>query len=225
MKLTHRLVPGLVAGTLLLGTTTGVFAAKTPAPRLGVVAGQVSNLSATGFVLTASARKVAAGTAAPAASTFQVAIAATTKEIARKGTTGTLQNGDYAVVVGARSATAVAARRILFSTTPFKGKTIRAVAQKVVAARVYRAAGTVAPTTTASTLVITTKAGKTLTFSITSATKFRVNKQLVATAPVLIAGQRVIVLYSHDKTTTTTLDARAVKVRPVKTGAPAATQP
>lgn len=229
MRFTQRIVPGLVAGSLVLGATSGALAAKATtakAKRLAVVAGQVSNLSSTGFTLTTTPKKSAAGATAPAPKSFSVMVAATTKQVARKGTTGALANGEFAVVVGHRTSTSVAATRVVYSTTAFPAKAIaarvadanarkaaRVAAKKLKAARVHRAAGTVAAGTTATNLVITNKAGKTLTFTITSATKFRVAKQIVTTPPLLSAGQSVGVRYARDKTAKTALIARLVTVR------------
>jgi hypothetical protein len=212
MHRVHRLVPGLVAGSLLLSGASGVFAAKTHKAhaRNGIVAGQVSNVSATGFTLTFTPKTGKNG-AAPVTRTFQVATTSTTKEVARRRTTGSIVNGDFAYVAGARTKGAVAAKRVVYSTSTFK-------------LRLHRAIGTVAAGTTATTLVVTTRAGKTATFSVTATTKFRVGKTL-QTAPVaLTAGQKVLVHFGRDKTVKKQLDALVIRVAAPKAAA-TATQP
>lgn len=209
MKLAHRLVPGIVAGSLLLGGASGALAAKGKRQgRVVSLIGQVSNLSTTGFTLTAAPRKAAAGattTAAP--KTFQVILGATTKEKALRGTTGTLTNGEYALVVGRRSKAGVTARRVLFSTT---ARDLRRI--------LHVAIGTIAAGTTSTSLVITTRKGKSVTFAITPATKFRVGKATQTVAPALTAGQKVAVRFGRVKGSTA-LVARAIRIR----AAPAAT--
>jgi hypothetical protein len=206
MHIRKSLLPGLVAGSLLLGTASAVFAAKAPnagAKHPAHVAGLVSNLSATGFTLTAAPAKATTG-ATPAARVFSVTLATNAKERALKGTTGALVNGDYALVVGSRSKTNFTARRVLYSTTAFK-------AGKLLNRLRTRAAGTVAAGTTATSLVITTKAGKTLTFVVTSTTKYRAGKTVLTTAPTLSVGENVVVVYSRD-TTNNTLVAKTIGV-------------
>jgi hypothetical protein len=205
MHIRKSLLPGLVAGSLLLGTVSAVFAAKAPnsgAKHPAFVAGLVSSLSPTGFTLTAAPAKATTG-ATPAARVFSVTLATNAKERALKGTTGALVNGDYALVVGSRSKTNFTARRVLYSTTAFK-------AGKLVNRLRTRAAGTVAAGTTATSLVITTKAGKTLTFVVTSTTKYRAGKTVQTTA-TLSVGENVVVVYSRD-TTNNTLVAKTIGV-------------
>jgi hypothetical protein len=202
MYVAQRFVPGLLAGALVLGSGSGVLAAKNTAKaKFAVTAGQVSNLSTQGFTLTLPQKK---GATAPA-KTFQVSVDAKTKETARKGTTGTLANGFYVVVVGKKTGTAILARHILFSATAFKvGKVVRRVKAthmlKVLAR--HTAAGTVnLSATTSTSLVITTKKGKTLTFVLNAQTKFRASGQLLTAAPTFTNGQRVRVLFRNDKAT------------------------
>jgi uncharacterized protein YqiB (DUF1249 family) len=64
----------------------------------------------------------------------------------------------------------------------------------------------------AGALVITTRAGKTLTFQIAATTRYRVNGQLVQTAPTLSSGESVIVRYTRNAATKQ-LIASAVIVR------------
>jgi hypothetical protein len=213
MHIRQSLLPGLVAGSLLFGTASAAFAAKTanPAKAAGAhrafAAGVVSNVSATGFTLTTTPKAATSTTrATPVAKVFQVTLGANAKERALKGTTGALVNGDYALVVGSRAKTAFTAGRVLYSATAFKAG---ALLNRL---RHPRAAGTVATGTTATSLVITTKGGKTLTFTITATTKFRVGKTPQATAPTLTVGQNVVVRYTRDATTKT-LVAKAIGVK------------
>ena len=60
--------------------------------------------------------------------------------------------------------------------------------------------GTVQSGTT-TTLTITTKAGKNLTFQFTATTNFRANGQVTHTAPAFTSGQKVTIVYTVDKTT------------------------
>jgi hypothetical protein len=55
--------------------------------------------------------------------------------------------------------------------------------------------------TTPTSITITSKAGKTFTFTVTSTTTFRVNKQRTATAPTFTAGEKVRVVFKHDRVT------------------------
>jgi hypothetical protein len=198
MHYARRFIPGVLAGAMLLGSTAGVFAAKNSANGQRAYAyGQVSNLSTSSFTLTWTPKK--AGQAA-APKSVQVLLTSTTKEKARKGTTGALANGEYALVIGSKSASGISARGILYSTTPFRHF------RNVVAGTVNLSAST--PTS----LVITTKAGKTLTFAITSATKYRVNQQLVTSPPALTNGEKVRVHFKRDAATKS-LIARVISVR------------
>jgi hypothetical protein len=204
MSLTTRIVPAAVAGSLLLGGASGVFAAKSHAHRVtrAAIAGQVSNVSATGFTLTWTP-KHGKNDVAPVTHSVQVATSTTTVERARKGTTGTLANGDFAVVLGTRARGAVTAKRVLFATAPFK-------------IRLHVAIGTVAAGTSATSLVITTRAGKTRTLAITASTKFFQGK-VAATAPLaLTAGEKVLVRVARDATVKGQLDATVIRVRAVK---------
>lgn len=203
MKIAHRLLPGLLAGSLVLGGVSGVFAAKkaTPKPVWTALGGQVSNLSGNTFTLTLNPKAAAKG---KAARTVQVTLAATAKEQARKGTTGPLANSDYAVVVGTHVKTAVTANRVLYSATVFPyARTVarlRATHTLAVLSR-HTARGTVQSGTQTS-LSIVTKAGKPLSFQLTTSTRFRVGKGSVShTAPTFSSGQKVIVVFTIDKAT------------------------
>ena len=114
--LTHRLGAGLLAGVVLVGGTTGALAAKGTKVHANraVATGLVSNLSATGFTLTRTTKATA--TTAAAIKTTQVALNATVKERATKGTTGALANGEYALVVGQKTTAGITAKRVVFST-------------------------------------------------------------------------------------------------------------
>lgn len=183
MKIVHRLVPGMLAGSLLLGAATGVLAAKGHAKPAGTYAhayGLVSNLSASGFTLSRPA------TAKHAATSIQVSLATVTRERALKGTTGPLANGEYALAIGTKSASGLSALRIVYSAKPFH-------------ANRHLARGAVQSFSNGQ-LVITTKAGKQLTFSVTVQTKYRVNGKLAAAAPALSQGEQVRVRYHVDKT-------------------------
>ncbi|MGI8967769.1 MAG: hypothetical protein ACR2GA_01525 [Chloroflexota bacterium] len=199
MKIAYRFVPGLLAASLLAGGTTGVFAkqGKTATHRTFAY-GQVSNLSATSFTVTSLPKK-ANPTAAP--KIVQVALNATTKEKARKGTAGVLANGEYAFVSGAKSAAGITARRVVYSSTAFHAKRLIQRA-KARLHRAHRAAGAVnVGATTATSLSITTARGKTLVFAITATTKYRVSKHLTTTAPTFTNGEKVRVRFLRDATT------------------------
>lgn len=207
MKIAHRLVPGLLAGSLLAGGATGVFAKQgKSATHFAAVYGQVSNLSSTTFSLTSRPKK-ANTTAAP--KVVQVILNAATKENARKGTTGALANGEYVFVAGAKSAAGITALRVVYSSTAFHARRL-ILRSKALHLRVRRAAGTVSATTSTS-LSITTARGKTLVFAITAQTKYRVNKQLTTTAPTFTSGEKVRVRFVHNATTKS-LTARTVIV-------------
>lgn len=219
MHFTHRIVPGLVAGSLLLGSASA-FAAKTPAKaraHVVVAAGQVSGLgaaNAAGFTLTWTPKKVGA-----AAKTWQISTAAATKEIAAKGTTGSLQNGEYAIVIGTKTASGITARSVRFSVHAFKGRLVAIVRARVrlaalTAARVRVARGTVNATQTAGTLSITVtgkKATRSVTFTVTPTTKYFTGKTLSASPLNLTAGEKVAVRF-HRNRTTKALDALAIRV-------------
>lgn len=199
----HRLVPGVLAGALLVGSASGAFAASNAVTHRAAAYGQVSNLSASGFTLTRTPKKAGAN-ATP--KVVQVSLSSTTKEKARKGTAGALANGEYAFVVGAKSASGIAATRVLFSSTAFKAHRLLSR---------HAAAGTVnSAATTSTSISITTPKGKTLAFAITAQTKYRVNKHLTTTAPAFTNGEKVRVRYSRD-TTTKALTARVIVVVPV----------
>jgi len=212
MRIVHRLVPGLLAGSLLLGGASGVLAAKGKATaRWAVAGGQISSRSGNSFTLTLNPKAVAKGTAAK---TLQVTLAPNAKQQARKGTTGALAAGDYAVVVGIRIPTSMTANRVVYSATAFPtGRMVRAIrARHTLAVLAHRTARGTVQSSTATTLVIATKAGKTLTFQITTATHFRVNGQLAPAAPIFTSGEQVAVRYTKDNTTKQ-LVASAVIVR------------
>jgi hypothetical protein len=209
MHVKHRLVPGLVVGALTLGGASGVFAARVHHghARHAVIAGQIANLSATGFTVTFTPKHGKNG-AAPVAKSFRVAVSATTREVARKGTTGTLANGDFAAVAGTRAKGTITAARVLFANAPFK-------------LRLHRVIGAVTTGSSATSLVVTTRSDKTRTFAITSSTKFGVGK-VVQTSPLtLTTGQKVLVHFRRDKAVKKQLDALVIRVRAAK----AAVQP
>jgi hypothetical protein len=208
MRPTTRLTAGALAAGLLLTTAAGTFAAKgTKAPgTVTFAAGQVSNLAPAGFTLT-STRKASA-TAAPTTQTLQVVVDAKTKERARKGTTGALVNGEYAVVVGRVTATGLTARVIVYSSTAFKGNR---AGRRVLAALRHRAAGTVTAAS-ATSVTIQTKNGKSRIFGIMAGTRFLVNGKAQQTVQTLTIGQTIVVRFARDKTTKTFV-ARAINIR------------
>jgi hypothetical protein len=219
MRSIPRFVSGLIAGVVLLGTASGVLAAKTKAmPNVVVAAGQVSGLAAsspTGFTLTWTPKKAGA-----TPKTWQILIAPDTKQIAAKGTTGGLQNGDYAIVVGTQTTAGVQARIIRFSTKPFAARTVAILRLRerlaaLLAARAHVARGTVNLAGTGSGMLsvnVTTKTGpKTVAFTLTATTKFRVGKTVVTTPPTFTDGEKVLVRYKVDAATKA-LDALAVAV-------------
>jgi hypothetical protein len=158
------------------------------APRIGVAFGQVSNLTTNGFTLTRTVKAKTTGATSPVQT--QVTVTATTKEQARKGTTGALANGEYALVAGVKSKGAVTATRVLYSVKPFR------------VALSHRVAGAVTQSSPTS-LTIQTRAGATYTFTINAQTKFRVNKQTQTTAPTFTTGERVVVVFIRAKATGT----------------------
>lgn len=217
MKTSNRLLPGLLAGSLMLGGVSGAFASapQKAAGKFGVAAGQVANLSGTGFTLTRTVKSATVG-GTPTTLTLAVTVSATTKEVARKGTTGTLTNGEYVLVAGKKSTSGIVARRVIFSSKPFRAgllarKMMARHTLKAIARRQHRVAGTVTGTT-ATSLTLQTLKGKPLTFGITTATRFHVNGQLQASEPTFTAGERVIVRFVRNKTTKS-LVARAINVR------------
>jgi hypothetical protein len=206
MKLKRLLVPSLLAGSLLVGSTSGTFAAQKKAAAHSAFAyGQVSNLSAAGFTLTRTSKK-----AATAPKVFQVILNSTTKEKARKGTAGALANGEYAFVAGANGTSGISASGVLYSNKAFNAHRL---IQRIRAHRSHRAAGLVnASATTSSSLSITTAKGKTLVFAIGPQTKYRVNKVLATAAPTFTNGEKVRVSYTRNSATKT-LTAREIGVR------------
>lgn len=204
MKITRYLVPSLLASSLLAGGATGVFAAhkKAAAPH-AFAYGQVSNLSATGFTLTRNPKKASTGATSRV---VQVVLSSTTKEKARKGTAGTLANGEYALVAGAKAPSGISAERVLYSAKVFKARRLilRLRAERILRMLSrQRVAGTVAAGTSSTNLAITTRQGKTLTFAITAKTAFRVNRQHTSTAPALTSGEKVRVFFRSDRATKT----------------------
>src|SRR5579859_267820 len=201
MRIAHRLVPGILAGSLLLGGASGVLAAQAKAKaHWAAFAGQISSVTGNTFTLTLNPKAAAKGTAAK---TLQVTLSSTTRERALAGTTGAPAAGDYAVVVGIQAPTGLTANRVIFSAKAFAaGRMVRALRDqhtlKVLAIRTAR--GTV-QSSTATTLVITTKAGKTLTFQVTTTTHFRVNGQPAQVAPIFTTGEQVVVRYTRNKAT------------------------
>lgn len=212
MRISYRIVPGVLAGGLLLAGLSGAFAAA-PAPKAhwAAVGGQVSNLAGNTFTLTLNPKAAAKG---KTTRTVQVTVASTAKLQARAGTTGSLASGDYAVVVGTRLQTSVTANRVLFSATVFPARRAAALirARHTIAVLSHRRAAGTVQSSTGTTLAITTKAGKALTFQLTPTTNFRVSGQVSHTAPTFTTGERVVVAFTVDKTTKQFI-ATAVAVR------------
>lgn len=234
MRLTHRVVPGLLAGSMLLGGATGVFAANgathAARPHVVIEAGQVSNLTTGGFTLTWTPKKT---TVAP--KTYQIALAATTKEHGTKLTTGSLANGEYAIVFGTKSTTATAgttgttsitARTVQYSTKAFAARTIRLMRlrlriRQLQAAqhrllnrgRVHALRGTVSlATTTTSQFTIVTKAGKSFALTLTPNTKYYVNNIKQTAAPTFTNGETAVVRVKRNAATKS-LVALAISVK------------
>ena len=202
MRIAHRLVPGLLAGSLLMGGASGALAANaTPKAHWMAVGGQISALAGNTFTLTLNPKGALAG---KPARTVQVTLSATTKEQPRVGTAAALANGDYAVVVGTGTKAAVTAIRASYSATAFPvARVVRLLrAQHTIAVLSrHKVQGTV-QSGTPTTLTITTKAGKTLTFQFTTTTNFRAKGGLAShTAPTFTSGQKVTVVYTIDKST------------------------
>ena len=212
MHIVHRLAPGLLAGSLVLSGASGALAAKAKAKvRFAVVSGQISAVAGNTFTLTLNPK---AATQGKTTRTVQVTLAPNAKLQPRAGTTGAIANGYYAVVVGTRAESAVTARRVIYSATAFRTARVASGirARHTLAALSHRTARGTVQSSTATSLVITTRAGKTLTFQLTSTTQFRVKGQLSQTAPTFASGQQVVVRYTRDKTTSQ-LTASAVNVR------------
>jgi hypothetical protein len=187
MKLTRYLVPSVLAGSLLVGGASGVFAAQNRVATARALAyGQVSNLSTGGFTLTRTPKK--AGSSA-SLTVVKVLLSSATKEKARKGTTGALTNGEYALVVGAKGAPGISANRVLYSSTGFN-------AHRLLRGRL--AVGLVNGSATTSTSIsITTAHGKTLVFAVTPQTRYRIGKALTTTAPTFTNGEKVRVRFAR----------------------------
>ncbi|HZS94891.1 MAG TPA: hypothetical protein VFA78_08845 [Chloroflexota bacterium] len=211
--MTQRLVPGLLAGSLLLAGTSGVFAAKgKAASRWAVVAGQVTSVNGTAVSLTLNPGAVTKKGAA--AKTLAITLSTTVKEKGLGGATGGLVANDYAAFAGVRSATGFTANRVYYSTKAaiVHREALRLRALHTLAVRkVHRASGTF-QSWNGTALVITTKANKTLTFVTGTTTHFFVNGQLVTTAPTFTAGQTLFVRFERDATTKQ-LDALSVRVK------------
>jgi hypothetical protein len=205
MHPTRIVVPGLLAGSLLLGGTSGVFAAKAhKAAHRAALVGQVSNLSTSGFTLSWTPSK---GAHAGVTKTVSVAVSATTKERGLKGATA-LADGNYAYVAGTRAKGTVTAKRVVFSTTALTKR-------QILALRGLRVRGTVVSSTPTELVVTVGKKGKTLTITLDSATKYRVSGQVSTTAPTFTAGERVVVRVVREKGATKgtkTYIAKAVSV-------------
>lgn len=201
MRIAHRFLPGLLAASMLCGSASGALAATaTPKAHWVAFGGQVSALTGNTFTLTLNPKAALAG---KPARTVQVTLAATGKLKPRAGTTGALANGDYAVVVGTGTATAVTAMRALYSATIFPvARVVRLLRARHAIAALSRhtVRGTV-QTGTPTSLTITTRAGKTLTVQFTATTNFRANGQVSHTAPTFTAGQKVTVRYSVNTAT------------------------
>lgn len=223
MRIIPRVLPGVVAGALLLGGASGVFAAKAGVHAHRVhrvlVAGQVSGLQSAAnspFTVTFTPKK-----AGVAAKTYAVATTSATKERASKGTTGTLQNGEYAIVVGQKTTTGITARSVFFSTTAFKGRQVKIMRLRLrlgalTAIKVQTMRGTVSATpATTGTLAVTRTSKKGVvvnrTFAITATTKYFVGKTAASSAPTFTSGEKVIVRFKRDKATKA-LNALAIRV-------------
>ena len=200
MRFAPRFAIGALAGALLLGSSvlwvpgTSAAAARKPA----TFAGQVSAVAGNTFTLTRTSAKTGKTV------TLTVTLAPGAKEHARRGTTGPLANGEFAVVVGSRASKgAITANRVLYSTTAFK---VRHHARHI-------GHGTyVASASSAASLVIANKAGKQRTFTITPATSYRVAGKVVTTPPTLTNGEKVAVSFKRDKATKS-LVALVISVR------------
>jgi hypothetical protein len=200
MRTTSRFGAGIAAGLLLLGSATQWVpgaAAASAGPRLVLAAGQVSNLSPTGFTLTRTRQHPRANGSTTVV--VQVSTTPATREIARKGTTGALANGEYALVGGLRTDSTLSARRVLYAATPFR-------------VHRHRAIGTVSASS-ATFLTIQTRNGKSVTFEINGQTHYRVNKQLQSAAPQFTKGERVAVRFRLDRATKARL-ARVITILP-----------
>jgi hypothetical protein len=201
MCIALRLVPGLLAGSVLLGDVSGVLAAtRTPKPHWIALGGQVSALSGSTFTLTLNPKAVAKRTTPK---TVQVTLAVTTKQQPRVGTTAPLASGDFAVVVGTGTQTAVTATHTIYGATTFPvarvASRLRAQHTLAVLSR-HTVRGTVQTGTTTGP-TITTKAGKTLTFQLTPTTNFRAKGFVSHTAPTFTSGQKVTIVYTVNKST------------------------
>lgn len=195
MQFTHRLAAGVLAASLVATGAGTTFAKSGHAAKSGrsFAYGQVSGLGTTGFTLTRQKAAKAGQTAAPTTVTVQVSVSTTTVIKARKGETGTLANGDYARVVGAKSGTGIAATHVVFSAKPFRGLGLRAAGTVVTATSTSL---TVQPRTRKNA----TAAPAALTFDITKA-HFRVNGQKATTSPTFTSGEAVRVRYRKNATT------------------------
>jgi hypothetical protein len=203
------LIAAVLGGSLLASGAASTFAASAHAQNHRARAyGQV-HLVPGGFILTLKHPRADGATTV----TVQVPTNPAPKEIARKGTTVPLDEGDYALVVGTKSTTGLVASRVLYSDAPFKVHRSRAI-------------GTVTAITlngsTLTSITIQTKKGKSLDFEITAQTHYRVNKQLQSAAPTFAQGERVAIRFTIDKATKHRL-ALVISVRPTK--APSATTP
>lgn len=201
MKLKRLFIPGMLAGSLLVGSASGVLAAKNKVATARASAyGQVSKLSAAGFTLT---RAPANGGSSATSAVVQVILSSATKEKARKGTTGSLANGEYALVIGTKGASGISANRVLYSSIAFNAR--RLIRGHVAVGLVNGAA------TTSTSISITTAKGKNLVFAITPQTKYRVNKVLTTTVPTFTNGEKVRVRFVRNAATKA-LTARVITV-------------
>ncbi len=184
----NRVASGVLAGTLLLTGVSSAFAASGLLARThpAVAVGQVSNLSTSGFTLTRLNKKTNASVV------VNVTVSATTRERALKGTAGALANGEYAAAVGVKSSDgSITATRVVYSSKPLP---VRRAVQRV-RNHLLRAVGGTVATSSASSISVTTKKGKTYTFNITAQTKFRVSGKAVTTAPSFTQGEHVFVVF------------------------------
>ncbi len=220
MRLTHRIVPGLLAGSLVLGTGTAAFAARSAHAKVSGRAaayGQVSALSNGNFTLTFTPKKAGATPRA-----WQIATTGTTKELALKGTTGPLANNEYAFVVGTSPSKGnINATNIRYSTTDFLGKAgkLRKALGSTIIGAAHATSGVLS---TGSTFTVTvshkdkatgTTTSKDFTFTVTDKTRFKSGREAASTTGIaLTAGEKILVHYRVNGTNSSELDAVLVAV-------------
>jgi hypothetical protein len=153
--------------------------------------GQIANPASSGFTLTWTPK---AGKSAGVARSLSVVTSPTTKERAAGGATA-VAAGEYAFVVGTRSKGTVTARRVVFSTSAFTARQRAALRGVLVRGTVVSSAGD-------QLTVSVGKNARTVTFTLTGATKYRVSREVSTTAPTFTAGQKVIIAFTRAKGTT-----------------------